>query len=94
MASETENEAQLHVSLRDPMRIKMGGRMQEIVAFDGEVSTDVDFDRPRYLVFRTDAVYRDETTQSVAVCRMAIRTKLIVPVRNIAGLVPQPFEKR
>ena len=94
MANETGSDARYHVSLRDPMRIKMGGKMQEIVAFDGEAYEDAFFGLPDFLVFRTDAVYRDEMSGDIATCRMAIRTKLIVTIRNIAGVVPQPFEKK
>jgi hypothetical protein len=89
MADRDEN-TQYHVTLRDPMRIKLGGRTDEIVAFDATVNNS-----PAELwSFTTDCVYRDVTGDLIATSRKSIRINLVVPFHNIAGLAPQPFEKK
>lgn len=86
-------DTQYHVSLVAPMRIKMAGHIVEIVAFDGVMSYDGPA-IPDVLAFATDCVYGDVNGGLIARARRAIRTQFLVPIHNIAGMVPQPFEKR
>lgn len=88
-----DTDTQYHVSLLGPMRIKLGGHTVEIVAFDGVMSYDGPA-VPDLRAFATDCVYTAVQGDSIASCRRAIRTQLLIPFHNIAGMVPQSFEKR
>ena len=97
-----------HVSLCSPMRIKLQGHSTWFNAFDAVVADSGTWGlHPMAaMTFRSDRIYlsirnwprpsaRDaDTPLATAPAEVGIVTTLVVPVSNIAGLVPQPFKDR
>lgn len=83
---------QYHVTLCSPLRIKMGAPWVPVLVFAFDAT--MTYDGPGFpdtWAFSAVAVY--VRNQDVIVPRK-IRIQLIVPFRNVAGLVPQPFDQR
>ncbi len=85
---------QYHVTLCKSMRIKLEGHSTWFIAFDAVL---VDAEVPVYpmaaFAFRTNRLYlgmSDDEEPRVSV----MVTTLIVPIHNLAGMVPQPFKDR
>jgi hypothetical protein len=104
-----------HVSLRTPMRVKMGGQSCTVVAFDATITGASDSHglvggRPwgnGAIEFQTHCLWVRVTASAAAAAsrsptpvgsvfdRVAfMRTTLIVPDDNIAGIVAQPFQEK
>jgi hypothetical protein len=87
-----DTDTQYHVSLSWPMRVKMGGTTVPVCAFDAVIAIDVSIPgqiMAAWIAFRTDCMY--STTD---MGRRNIKVLVLVPIANIAGMVPQPFETR
>lgn len=103
-----KHNEELHVSLRDHMRVKLEGRSVTIVAFDGVLINEAPDPMTGFVEFAADTLYRMEsrtrgvrsittgesaTTETEAIEAVKFRGKIYVSASNIAGIVPQPFRK-
>lgn len=85
-----DTQAQLHVTFMRPMRIKLGDRSTAVVAFDGTLDEAVSDTIVRYKTDRIYAVVNGVLNDG----GISLKTSLIVPRHNIAGIVAQPFLKK
>lgn len=86
-------DLQLHITFMRPMRVKLRDHSTQIVAIDATFDVAVN----GISHYKTDRVYPverdDDGHPFVNETGVAFRTMLAVPVHNLAGFIPQPFQK-
>jgi len=87
-----ETDTEYHVTLHTPIGIKLGSQIVMVRSFDATTEWERGLIDDS-IVWKVDRIWRHANVMEIQ-RGVSFKSSLVIPAKNIAGLVPQPFVER